>query len=614
MPDVKSIASIIMSNSIVNTEALKHLAKELLVGQSVSLMRRSQLSENLAAFLCSEEKFTEYFLSLPEVKKEIILRLVFSWGLSAHKVLSLFSDTSEQIYKRRSGYSLFFSLPLSFVSRMEGYGYSCISYTLHDDVKLLLSKTLAPFRKAEEHISEEQMKSMKGYFSYEAGLEFFTYAPQIIQVLKDSQFFEREVGAVVLKNTRKKIAALVDITPFFSCEEIETNYFYEEKNYTTFQNARLDLAIAFIAAVFTPEGKTLPEPRYTPSDPKILYRFLVESFFKSGSIVFDTKFLYPGVRPEKYETAHIEEFRKKHFPSFLEAIKKYPPKEPVRFDDFLDRLREREFPLPAPMENVRYTADSISDVYTSFSGDKTSFSYGRNFVSTPSFYREAMFDVAYTNLFLLLASLGLFSITWEPPVKSADFIEQSLEKKYFTLGRIGYIVLTPLGAYTFGLTDALFVSGIKTYTPPLVDDLSPVITIEADNAPMRMFLESFCVRLSPTLFKADSEKILRFCKTKKGVIDLFAQLESYAERTLSSVWKDFEKKLCDRFVTLEVESDWKIFSLKDHSPAFCRCMEKLCYEGLCTRMEGNRVAIKKGNIDTFLLRLFSEGFSVDGFK
>ena len=143
-------------------------------------------------------------------------------------------------------------------------------------------------------------------------------------------------------------------------------------------------------------------------------------------------------------------------------------------------------------------------------------------------YDTLVFTPSCTNLFLAFASLGLFEITWEipcePPQDNSEIVAWKNNLNWYPFGRIGYIRVTELGKYVFGITNEFKVAGLKTYAPPKLDDKFLIVHIEDGDKAMQIFLDPFCTSISKTLFKVDVSRLKKCCNTKNDVNNIFDTL------------------------------------------------------------------------------------------
>ena len=182
--------------------------------------------------------------------------------------------------------------------------------------------------------------------------------------------------------------------------------------------------------------------------------------------------------------------------------------------------------------------------------------------------------------------------------------------EFYRFGRIGTIKVTPLGAYIFGATKDFSASGIKSFAPPKLDSESLTIHIDDGDKSMQVFLSSFCIRLSHTLYKADELLLKKYCGSKKDVNEIFDTLAARSKNSLPVIWLQLKSRVQESFVTLQAEVNWCVFPLENMSGPIIKEIEKLSRVGLCQKMEGKRVAVKVEKLQSFKKKLESAGFKL----
>ncbi|MBR1722702.1 MAG: hypothetical protein IJ727_09525, partial [Treponema sp.] len=569
----------------------------------------------LARALCNPLRFFLYYGRFSDESKEIFVKMSYYTSIERSEIISA-------CFGNNHGFSFFndcHSLPLSF---LVNYSMSEI-ITLGKNVKRCLQIHFSKIRQVylEDNIDFEKSR---GYFSEEEGREFLLNMPQILQVLSDSAFFERDTAAPILKGTYSKILKIVQLTEFTKDADLtpkklhllgmnDANISYPKINLDELQNARSTLALAFLSLTVksltvTKSGKA----EYTKllMEPHNLLRKLLTVFFNVPDWELDKKFFFPFLSFRYFYDGEMQNYRVENFPKIFSLIKENLPEEPVAFSSFVSLLERKNMPRFFSSRcdvDMRYTSCEESAYYDSYYMSKY-----KIFINNDEYYNAFVLEQSLTALFLMLSSLGLFEIIWNKPIekieKRSDLAKFENNLNMYRFGRIAYIKVTSLGKYVFGLTENFNIENIKRFSPPVLDSSSLIIHIEEGDKSMQLFLEPFCLQLSRTLFKADEGKLKKYCATPESVNMVFSTLSSRSEEKLPSVWKKLKDDILEIFVSMPAVTDWLVFSIDKSNAAFIREAEKLCRLGLCLKMEGSRIAVKKEKYASFKKKLEAAGF------
>lgn len=582
-------------------------------------MPKAEYCERLAKALCTPLDFFSYYDYFSDEAKKVFLDLAFKPFVTKNEVINkVFGKSSRGFYF----YMDSAKLPMSFIISYSYKNIISLPPNTKRAVQIMLSKILPP----KEPLTDEIFKNSEGFFSDEEGLEFFRNLPQIIQVLSDSGFFEREIGSPILKGTLSKIMKIHNFSGFAKNADFSEailkissdktmKFNYPEKTKERLENARTTLFLSFLSMTVNQLMKRKSGKEKLISlmaEPEKLLRELLKIFFTSGDYIFDKKILYPHVTLRYYYEDDLIDYRKEAMEKIQEAIKKSADLNPLEFSNYVTKLEKNGLP-PLFSKNVD-AETTISHTEQGYYEDSFYTETERVFINNPVYYKALVQEPACTNLFLLLASLGLFEITWHLPCERPKDIYDSATRdndlNQYRFGKIGAIKMTALGAYTFGLTDTLSVKGIKQFAPPRLDDSALIIHLEEGDKSMQIFLEPFCIPLSKTLYKADSLRLKKYCSTQDNVNTVFATLSARAEGKLPKIWQNLKNEILESFVTLKAEDDWTVFSLSGHSPSLIREIERLSRTGLCVKMEGKRIAVKKEKLSQFTRKLEAAGFKI----
>ena len=598
-----------------NIADFKNLAQDLCADKQQA---SAEYYKSVATALCDKEKMIEYYNSFDDIGKDIIKKLVFGRGVSHTYLESTYHIVRS--YFGSFGTSIDVRFPFSFMCKIN---YYTNFFALPQIVKRVLRSHFDGVIEIDKYIEESDFEKSASLFSEKMGEELFYNIANVINILSDSGFFSRPLGSPVLKGTVNKVYKLCDFSSFYRdshltlSEDISLKNlgcFYTEKEIDKFKNARINLALAFLS---------LAARKYEEEDSKKylqdlsknsgeLYRALIHNFFMEDEFRVDEKYFYPYLSIST--NSYYYELRKNIFQPILERIKENPPMKATDFSYYITIFDDEKI-------SSFFTYDDYGNYLKTYSVKKSNYSAGYEVNSEKLYmsgdvYAQFVFESVYTNLFLMLASLGLFEIIWE---ESADFtkselsdIEKNLNDKiFFPYGKIKAIKMTALGAYAFHITDNLFLSAAKTFSPPVFDERELLVHIEKGDKPSQIFFEKFCIPLSSTLFKVDMLKLSKCCFSQGDVKNLFETLENKAQKSLAENWKRLEKEMISSFVFLEIESDWIVISLENQSDSFIRCIEKVSRSLLCTKMEGMKIAVKKENLSDFCKAVQNNGFKIE---
>ena len=553
-----------------------------------NLVRQSSSSKagyqkKLAESFCNPEYFFHYFNTFSDEGKKIFVKFAFDTIVSKSDIfVAIYGDKKRDYFFSRDESKLPFSFFFNYDNRFSLFFY------LPDAIKKCLQIYLKEFREVVPEISDEDFKKKPNFFSEKEGLEFFVNLSMIVQVLSDSKFFEREVGASILKTTLKKLDKIVVLSQF-SKEEFETfivpidkskgfKIFYDEKKIEKFKLLRTNLALAFLSftvneMLSTEKGKK--EFLLLSSDPVSLLKSLMKAFETAKSPVFDKKFLYPHLTFAWFNDLTYIRERIKNMGKLISVIGKNLPVKPMDFLEYMNLLLDSGAPQFIEKDADAFITFCASDGYGYDD-------YGNKY-KVPIYYDKAsrtefVFKEACTNLFLTFAAIGLFEISWLPPCdkfeKPEEVVNWYNSLEFYRFGRIGTIKVTPLGAYIFGATKDFSASGIKSFAPPKLDSESLTIHIDDGDKSMQVFLSSFCIQLSHTLYKADELLLKKYCSSKEDVKEIFETLAARSKNSLPVIWLQLKSRVQESFVTLQAEVNWCVFPLENMSGPIIKEIEK----------------------------------------
>lgn len=608
------IAEEIMDSSL-NYEKIKRYGRYL---AHVEMIPKKAYCAKLAKAMCNPVEFYLYYEKFSDEAKEIFVKLAFSAALQKSEIISACFGNDHYFSFLQDCHSL----PLSFIV---DYGQSNI-ISLSRSVKRCLQIHLSKIYKS-SLTGRVDFEKSSGYFSEDEGSEFFLNITQILQVLSDSGFFDRNIAAPILKGTYSKIEKIVRLTQFTKDADLspkilklsddrQTSAAYSKKDLDELQNARTSLALSFLSMTVksltvTKSGKE--EYAKLLIEPQKLLRKLVDVFFNSSDWEFDKKIFFPYLSFRYFYDEEMQFYRAENFPKILAVIKENLPEEPMVFSEFVSRLESKNMPHLFSSRcdvDMRYSSCDEYSGYNSYFNEYYVFK-DKIFINNSRYYEAFVLEQALTACFLMFSSLGLFEITWKQPrgkvERPIDLAKFENDLSMYKFGKIDCIKVTSLGKYVFGLTESFEVEGIKRFAPPVLDSNSLIIHIEEGDKSMQLFLEPFCIQLSRTLYKADEGKLKKYCASPKAVNTVFSTLSSRSEEKLPLVWKRLKDDILESFVSMVAETDWLIFSLDKANASLLKETEKLSRLGICSKMEGRRIAVKKEKYASFKKRLEAAG-------
>lgn len=604
-----SVANEILETSLTYDE-IKRSGKNLAATENI---KKIDYCKKLAGALCTPSSFYEYYNSFSDEEKKFFLEMAFSPVFNTKQIIKSVLDATDYRYSSYYYYDNNCSkLPLSFLINYHYLGF----YVIPKNTKKCLQIYFSNILNHKSEISNEEFEKQKGYFSYKNGLELLLNLPQLIQVLSDVGFFNREIGQTIPKTILSKVEKVVSFTKFPKGQEFmqvvlhkdekDTTLYYGEKEIETMKNARTIFAISFVSsAVQSLYSTENGEKEFSALlyEPQKLLKKLVNAFFVKRNFMFDRKFIFPHVTFRSGYSYNVNDYRE-----IFSIIKENPPEKPTNFNDYVSLLSDKGL---KPFYCMQTTYSEISYAY------ENEYSYygmyrDRIYIKDLADYNAFVQNPSCTNLFLTFASLGLFEITWENsrdnPKAKTNIVEWQNAINFYRFGKISYIKITELGKFVFGITDKIEIEGVKKYAPPTLDKSSLIIHIEEGDKSSQIFLEQFCIPLSHTLYKADEMRLKKMCKTEDDVETIFYTLSERAEGNLPEIWENLKNDILESFVTLKPETDWIVFSLEKQNSSLMREMEKLSRLGICKKMEGKRVAVKEKDFSQFKKRLEQSGF------
>jgi hypothetical protein len=214
-----------------------------------------------------------------------------------------------------------------------------------------------------------------------------------------------------------------------------------------------------------------------------------------------------------------------------------------------------------------------------------------------------------------MAGMGWLDLTFQEgliPPKSIWAIENGLATDYISYFEVlSAIRITPLGAYTMGMTNTYTLQEIEEELPQL-DENSLYIFYNGKNASLRAIIQQTARLVGKDLYKVDYESVLGDCANYKQVqskINIFKKLLS---ANPPKVWKDFFQQLNQKSYEFKVQNDeYFVFSLPQNTELINTIAREPNLKKYILKAEGYMILIRKKDLNNVKKQLKSYGFLVD---
>jgi hypothetical protein len=539
------------------------------------LTRRAELLPLVADIYCDPKKLTAFIGSLEPAAREIVNHLLWVEDDSLDKLIKLFDLAPPSGRWEREKY-----LPHPFLFRVD----------YREQVRLqegfdFLFRALLPRPKIEEKCWEG---TPPGEFRFEPDGSLAAGMGEMFHLLLDAGFFERKYNAPVLAGTVKRLSGWLSV-PGFDWDE-------------RYPGLRWRYILPFLAFSFWDEEDEIPHepPLNEIAEPVNLIRRMVSSYFHTGRYALDLALLLPRISVRRKELFFHD--HRRHRPEYLPRI--YSFFGSWRWEGWLSMESLKDL-LWA--DNLRYPFPVNEDVscmrLSEFGGP---FSY-KDSIRSRSDYRQMVFEPYIEGQAFLLASLGLFSLSWDA------IPEKEMEEKVPARPRLLALRMTGLGRTVFGLPPARGEEEFRLETPDKkrdveLDERYLIARVDPSQKAAVRFFTEISDSLGSRMFKINRELLRKRCKTYRDLEEKFVSLERYAGGELPPVWEDLRRDIMGNFVRLRAETDWVVYHLPEENKPFLDWLRRsgaACF----TPLPGNRVLVHKDERKGFRRLLQKGGFN-----
>ncbi len=408
---------------------------------------------------------------------------------------------------------------------------------------------------------------------------------EAFHLLLDAGFFKRKYNAPVLAGTVKKLTGGLTIPGF----DWDARY----------PGLRWRSILPFLAFSFWDDEEEIPREPPLDSDPVDLIRQMVRSYFHTGRYDLDLALLLPGVSVRR-KALFFQDFRSHRLeilPRIYSFFSGWRWEEWLSLESLKDLFRAENLRTPFPVtEDVSYMRRS------EYGG---AFSY-KDSIRSRSDYRQAVFEPYMEGLVLLLASLGLFQLSFDRIPK------EEIEEKIPARPRIRALRMTSLGRTVFGLPPGpegefcLEKSSLQREVE--LDERYLIARVDPSQKAAVRFFAEISDSLGSRMFKINRELLRKRCKTYRDLEETFLSLERYAGGELPPLWEDLRQDMMGNFVRLRAEKDWILYHLPEENKALMDWLRRsgaACF----TPLPGARVLVHKDEISNFRRLLQKGGFN-----
>lgn len=539
------------------------------------LSRRADLLPLVTDIYCDPRKLSAFFSSLPPSAREIVSHLLWVEDESLDNLISLFDLTPPSGSWKRETY-----LPGPFLFRVD-YKEQVRLQTGFD----FLFRALLPRPEIMEETWED---TAPGAFGFEPDGSLASSLTEAFHILLDAGFFKRKHGAPVLAGTVKRLTGGLPI-PDFDWDE-------------RYPGLRWRYILPFLAFSFWDGENEIPHepPMDADADPVAQIRQMVRSYFHSERYDLDLALLLPRVSVRRKEL-FFQDYRgqrSEYLPRIFEFFSSWRWEGWLSMESLKDLFWADNLRTPFPVnEDVTYLRRS------EFGG---AFSY-KDSIRGRSDYRQAVYGPFMDGLALLLASLGLFRLSW-------DLIpEEETREKIPARPAVLAIRMTSLGRAVFGLPPGTGEGEFRLETPARrqeveLDERHLIARVDPSQKAAVRFFAEISDSLGSRLFKINRDLLRKRCKSYKDLEEKFISLERYAGGELPPVWEDLKRDIMGNFVSLRADTDWVLYHLPEENKALLDWLRRsgaACF----TPLPGNRVLVHKDEIKGFRRLLQKGGFS-----
>ena len=536
------------------------------------LTKRAELLPLVTDIYCDPGKLTAFFSGLDETAQILVIHLLWVEDESLSRLIKLFNLAPPSGRWEREKY-----LPNPFLFRID----------YREQVRLqpgfeFLFRALLPRPGIDEQTWDE---TAPGEFSFEPDGSLPANLRESFNILLDAGFFKRKYNAPVLAGTVKRLTKGLTIPDFH----------WDER----YPGLRWRFILPFLAFSFWDEEDEIPHEPPMNADLVELIRQMVHSYFRSERYDLDLSLLLPhiSVRRKELFFHDFRSQRSEYLPLIFDFFKNWQWDVWLSMESLEDLLWADNIRMPFPVnEDVTYKRPS------EFGGR---YSY-RDSIQSRSEYRTAVFEPYMEGMVLLLASLGLFRLSWD------GIPEEDIEEKIPARPRILALKMTSLGRAVFGLPPGPE-GEFRLETPDKkreveLDERFLIARVDPSQKAAVRFFSEISDSLGSRMFKINRELLRKRCKTCKDLEEKFISLERYAGGELPPVWERLREELMGSFVKLRAETDWVVYHLPEENKAlmdWLRRSDSTCF----TPLPGAKVLVHRDETTRFRKLLQKGGFN-----
>lgn len=561
---------------------------------------KSDLAKYAAIVLSNSDLMEQWYKNLPENQQDFLKEFKYKSIVPTDYAVKKYRLTIEKS-KYHSWYD------------DDEYDWSSkdntLAYFIQYDSHILTLKPVVffvlrniPELKAEQSfLNQQQLDNYENYFSETDGMEVFDNIQNIIQVLEDTEFFERDAKKPLIKKHKGAIKSICDLTPFVSKEYLINEYGLDSETAENLENLRSDIVMKFIQLTNGLQYDGIPVYKSKKDlPPQQIIKELFLDFFKNDHAYYEFAYLFPHLHTNyKGQMAwDLGYFKEENHQETLEYFKNW------NFTDAIstDYLYAQSIPQ---FSTVDYNFYAIGELPKN---DEKHF-YNIRF-TIPVYrgnFRPLFLEPVFNNFLLTAAAFGLFEIIWDfQPCEPGEL-------ELYKFGKIKYIRMTTLGEYVFGKTETF------TYTPKTLEitpinlkENLPVIECPAENKIALRVIKEVCENLKGDIYLFSREKSQKKYKSQAQIESLFQNFERYSQKELPANWKKIRDDLLKKIFTPQYQYQWHILELPPENRDLIEAVTEIIKysNGKILKVEGYKIAIQENYISDFERTLRNMGFTV----
>lgn len=208
----------------------------------------------------------------------------------------------------------------------------------------------------------------------------------------------------------------------------------------------------------------------------------------------------------------------------------------------------------------------------------------------------------------LLAALGLAEIAYSAPPKHPKWRRKS-EIFLTPFDGCAAVRLTPLGAYTFGLTDEVELKTSRHARPEIMLNPQRLTAICRNIDPItEMSLLEFMEKVSEGCYRMTRQTLLRGCSSSSNVAKRVKQFKAQISSNLPELWINFLDETVATAGALRPQAHYTVYELTDNPELRRLFISDPILSEKALKVEGMRVAIEKADVPAISRRLNTLGY------